>query len=237
MKVQMVPESKTFLKEIKNLPCYVRLMRKEDIAQVTKIDHEVFPTLWPPTNYKRELENRLAHYIVACDVRETVEEPRVEVASGKGLAGLASKVRRLFFGEEPPPSSREHVIGFAGFWIMADEAHLTNIAVRESSRRQGIGELLLILVIDLAIELKASIITLEVRASNTAAQSLYRRCGFIQVGLRRGYYISDREDGVLMSTENITSGSFQTHFQQVKQAYAERWGLALPQITRWSPTK
>lgn len=219
------------------MPYYVRLMRKEDIAQVTKIDHEVFPTLWPPTNYKRELENRLAHYIVACDARETAEESRVEVASGKDVSGLVSKVKRLFnymrfFGEELPPSSREHVIGFAGFWIMADEAHLTNIAVRESSRRQGIGELLLISVVDMAIELKASIITLEVRDSNTAAQSLYRKGGFIQVGLRRGYYISGREDGVLMSTENITSGSFQTHFQQVKQAYAERWGLALPQITR-----
>jgi len=215
----------------------MRLMRKEDIAQVTKIDHEVFPTLWPPTNYKRELENRLAHYIVACDARETVEEPRVEVASGKDVSGLMSKVKRLFnymrfFGEEPPPSSREHVIGFAGFWIMADEAHLTNIAVWESSRRQGIGELLLISVIDLAMELNASIMTLEVRASNTAAQSLYRKYGFIQVGLRRGYYINEREDGVLMSTENITSGSFQAHFQKVRQAYAERWKLALPKITR-----
>lgn len=217
------------------MPCYVRLMRKEDIAQVTKIDHEVFPTLWPPTNYKRELENRLAHYIVACDARETAEESRVEVASGKDVSGLMSKVKRLFnymrfFGEESSPSSREHVIGFAGFWIMADEAHLTNIAVRKSHRCQGIGELLLISIIDLAAELNTSTITLEVRASNTIAQSLYSKYGFVQVGLRRGYYVSEREDGVLMSTEDIHSDSFQARFQQLKQAYASRQGTALHQI-------
>ena len=49
------------------LVCYVRLMRKEDIPQVTEIDREAFPTLWPPANYQRELDNQLAHYIVACD--------------------------------------------------------------------------------------------------------------------------------------------------------------------------
>lgn len=224
------------------MPCYVRLMRKGDIAQVTKIDREVFPTIWPPANYQRELDNRLAHYIVVCDAEKTVEESRVEVTSGKGLSGLASKVRRLFnygrfFGEKLSPSGREYVIGFAGFWIMADEAHLTNIAVRESSRHQGIGELLLISVIDLAVELDASIMTLEVRASNTAAQSLYRKYRFTQVGLRRGYYINEREDGVLMSTENINVDSFQAHFQQLKQAYARRWGTPLHQIARKSSTK
>ena len=212
-------------------------MGKEDIAQVTEIDREAFPTQWPPANYQRELENWLAHYIVACDTGKTVEEPRVEVASRRGLSGLASRVRQLFnherfFGEESPPSRRRYILGFAGFWVMADEAHLTNIAVWESHRRQGIGELLLISIIDMAAELKASIITLEVRASNTSARSLYRKYGFTQVGLRRGYYISDREDGVLMSTENISSASFQAHFQHLKQAHARKWGTALRQIAR-----
>ena len=219
------------------MPCYVRLMGKEDIAQVTEIDREAFPTQWPPANYQRELENRLAHYIVACDAGKTVEEPRVEVASRRGLSGLVSRVRQLFnhepfFGKEPPPSRRRYILGFAGFWVMADEAHLTNIAVWESHRRQGIGELMLISIIDMAAELKASIITLEVRASNTSARSLYGKYGFTQVGLRRGYYISDREDGVLMSTENISSASFQAHLQHLKQAHARKWGTALRQIAR-----
>ncbi len=212
-----------------NLPCSVRLMRKEDIAQVTEIDRESFPTLWSPVNYQHELQNRLAHYIVAYDEEETVGEPEEKAAAEKHCSGLLSKVRRLFshnrfFAPGVPPSGKQYIVGFAGFWIMAGEAHITNIAVRERYRRQGIGELLLISIIDLAIELNAQFITLEVRASNTAAHSLYYKYGFTQVGLRRGYYTDNKEDGTLMSAENITSASFQAHLQQLKQAHSRKWG-------------
>ncbi len=217
------------------MACYVRPMRREDISQVTEIDRESFPTLWPPANYQRELQNRLAHYIVACDEDKIVEEP--QAPPEKGLCGLVSRVRRLFnrdrfFGNELPPIARQYIFGFAGFWIMADEAHITNIAMREKHRLQGIGELLLISTIDLAIELNARIITLEVRASNTAAQGLYGKYGFTQVGVRRGYYTDNREDGILMSTENITSASFQAHLNQLKQAHSGKWGIVLQQIAR-----
>ena len=209
---------------------YVRLMRKEDIAQVNEIDREAFPTQWPAANYQHELQNRLAHYIVACDEERTVEKPEVKTS------GLASRVGQLFnhrfFSNELPPSGEEYIIGFAGFWIMADEAHITNIAVRELHRCQGIGELLLISTIDLATELNARIITLEVRASNIVAQSLYHKYDFAQTGLRRGYYMDNREDAVLMSTENITSASFQAHLNRLKQAHSKRWGIALYQVAR-----
>jgi len=217
--------------------CYVRLMRREDIAQVTQIDREAFPTLWPPANYERELENRLAHYIVACDEEDKVEEPKVEAPLEKDPSGLASRVRHLFnynrfFSHELPESGKQYIIAFAGFWIMAGEAHITNIAVRELHRRQGIGELLLISMINLATELNARIITLEVRASNTAAQSLYYKYGFTQAGLRHHYYIDNKEDAVIMSTESITSVPFQAHLQRLKQAHSRKWGIALYQIAR-----
>ena len=218
------------------MSCYVRLMRKEDIAQVAEIDHEAFPTMWPPTNYRHELQNRLAHYIVAPDEARMVEETEEEVSPEKGISGLTSWVRRFLAKDNPvneqPSPREEYIIGFAGFWIMAEEAHLTNIAVREMHRHQGIGELLLISVIDLAVELKAHMITLEVRASNTAAQSLYSKYGFTQVGLRRGYYTDNREDAVIMSTENITSASFQACLNQLKQAHSGKWGIALYQVVR-----
>ena len=137
------------------MPYYVRLMRKEDIAQVAEIDREAFPTQWPPPNYQRELRNRLAHYIVACDGEKLVEQPRVRASSEKSLTGLASRLRQLFShnrfsSDELSPSIGHYIIGFVGFGILADEAHITSIAVRESCRRQGIGELLLISVIDMA---------------------------------------------------------------------------------------
>ena len=209
------------------MPFYVRPMRREDIAQVAEIDREAFPTLWPPANYRRELENRLAHYIVACDKGKKVDESEVKATLDKGFSGLASKVRRLFnhnrfFGNEMPPSAKEYVVGFAGIWTMADEAHITNIAVRDLYRRRGVGELLLISIIDLATELNVGFITLEVRASNTTAQSLYHKYGFTQVSLRHGYYTDNHEDAILMTTENITSAPFQAQLQQLKQAHSRK---------------
>ncbi len=213
------------------MPCYVRLMLREDIAQVSDIDREAFPTLWPPANYHHELQNQLAHYIVACDKEKTVDEPEVKAPPEKSFSRLISRVRQLFnhdrfFANELPPSDKKYIAGFVGFWIMAGEAHITNIAVRLPYRHQGIGELLLISAIDLATELNAHNITLEVRASNTSAQSLYQKCSFTQVGLRRSYYSDDKEDGILMSTENITSAQFQAHLNRLKQAHSKRWGIA-----------
>ncbi|MFC2014345.1 ribosomal protein S18-alanine N-acetyltransferase, partial [Chloroflexota bacterium] len=217
--------------------CYVRQMGREDIAQITEIDREAFPTLWPPANYRNELKNRLAHYVVACDGERAVEEPDARAVSEKYNSGLISRVRRLFnyerfVGNELPPPTREYIVGFAGLWLMADEAHVTNIAVREIHRCQGIGELMLIDIIDLATKLNACMLTLEVRASNIAAQSLYCKYGFTQVGVRRGYYTHDREDGVLMSTESITSASFQKRLQQLKQAHSEKWCIVLREGAR-----
>ena len=216
---------------------YVRLMRKEDVAQVTEIDREAFPTQWPPPNYQYELRNRLAHYIVACDDKKIVEQHEVKTPSGKSLTGLASRLKHLFSRNrlsrhELSPSTEHYILGFAGFWVMADEAHITNIAVREAYRRQGLGELLLIPVIDLARELKARIVTLEVRVSNTGAQNLYGKYGFTQVGVRRGYYTDNREDGLVMSTQDITLATFQAHLEQLKQNHFRKWGITLNQIAR-----
>ncbi len=208
----------------------VRVMGKEDIAQVTDIEREAFPTQWPPANYHRELQNRLAHYIVACDEEKTTKQPEAKVHSEEVTPSLASKLKRFFTGDyflgnKLPPSGRQYIIGFAGLWVMTDEAHITNIAARQAYRRQGIGELLLISIIDLATELNARIITLEVRASNTIAQNLYSKYGFTQADVRQGYYTNDREDAILMSTESITSAPFQARLQQLKRAHAAKLGI------------
>jgi ribosomal-protein-alanine N-acetyltransferase len=131
-----------------------------------------------------------------------------------------------FFDNKLPPSA-EYVIGFAGIWVIANEAHITNIAVRNLYRRQGIGELLLISIIEIAAKLKANIINLEVRVSNTPAQSLYYKYGFNQAGVRRGYYTDNREDALLMSTESITSAPFQARFQQLKEAHSRKYETSI----------
>jgi len=203
----------------------IRQMVKEDLNQVNQIDREAFPTQWPPPNYRQELQNRLAHYIVACDDSKTVEAP--EKKPRKGLFGLASRVmpwsRHSSTPDEvPSPVVKEYIVGFSGIWVLVDEAHITNIAVRQQYHGQGLGELLLIATIDLSGELKASMMTLEVRASNLVAQKLYSKYGFKQVGIRRGYYLDNHEDAVIMSTESITAPSFLSKLEELRVALAKK---------------
>jgi len=211
-------------------------MRKEDIPQVNEIDREAFPTQLPPPNYYNELQNRLARYVVCYSEPETAEEPEVKATPEESVSSLASKVKKWFnqgslFNNKQIAPAEQYISGFAGIWVMTDEAHITNIAVRKSHQRQGIGELLLITITDLATELNANFMTLEVRASNITARSLYKKYAFVQVGARQGYYLDNREDAVLMSTENLTSATFQAQLQELKQAHSRRYGIALYRLT------
>ncbi|MEK6721147.1 MAG: ribosomal protein S18-alanine N-acetyltransferase [Chloroflexota bacterium] len=95
------------------------------------------------------------------------------------------------------------VVGFAGMWLMVDEAHVTTFAVHHAWRRQGIGQRLIVGLLDLALERRASEMTLEVRLSNLGARRLYEKYGFRPVGLRPRYYSDDREDALIMTTPQL----------------------------------
>lgn len=118
----------------------------------------------------------------------------------------------------------DELAGFAGFWLMANEAHIVNLAVRECYQRQGVGELLLLSLIDLAANMRASLITLEVRASNEVAQKLYSKYGFSTRGIRRGYYSDNREDAVIMTVDDIASPGYRRRLKQLERAYNAKWG-------------
>ena len=216
----------------------VRPMRREDVVQVKEIDQEAFPTQLPPPDYRRELQNQLARLMVVCDDDKTAEKPEVPAVPTRGIAGLLARIKRLsrhnhFFNNHLNQAGNQYIAGFAGIWAIADEAHITNIAVRKSYQRQGIGELLMISIIDLAAELKADVVTLEMRASNTPARSLYQKFGFAEAGLHHGYYTDDREDAIIMTTESITSASFRARLQRLKQAHFQKHGTSnnlLPEI-------
>ncbi|UCH50821.1 MAG: ribosomal protein S18-alanine N-acetyltransferase [Chloroflexota bacterium] len=201
-------------------------MQERDIPQALEIDREAFPTQWPHPSYssfKQELRNRLACYIVVAEPKEpTLSE---QVTDNKTLW---QKFLRLFdhnhfFGEETSQSSKEYIIAIAGFWIMVDEAHITTLAIRNAYRRRGIGEWLLIQIIEMAAQFKANVVTLEARVSNREAQALYEKYGFHKVGIRRAYYTDNGEDAVIMTTDSLTSRNFQAHFQNLKQTHQHRW--------------
>ncbi|MBM4447245.1 MAG: ribosomal-protein-alanine N-acetyltransferase [Chloroflexi bacterium] len=204
----------------------IRRMQDGDIPQALEIDREAFPAQWPHPSYdsfKQELRNRLALYVVV--VKPSEIEATKQDTDDKGfwqkLQHLFDHAR--FFGEEVSPHQKEYIVGIAGFWIMVDEAHITTLAIRNAYRRQGIGERLLIQIIEMAAQLKANVVTLEVRVSNKQAQALYEKYRFQKVGVRRAYYTDNGEDAVLMTTDSLTSSVFQSHFKQLRQANKNRW--------------
>jgi [ribosomal protein S18]-alanine N-acetyltransferase len=95
------------------------------------------------------------------------------------------------------------IVGYAGVWLMVDEAHITTFAVDPRWRRQRIGERLLVAVLDVARQRRAREATLEVRLSNLPARRLYEKYGFKPVGLRPRYYSDDHEDALIMTTDPL----------------------------------
>jgi ribosomal-protein-alanine N-acetyltransferase len=92
----------------------------------------------------------------------------------------------------------EKIIGYCGVWIIIDEAHVTNLAVLPEYRGRKLGEALLMHVMEYAQLSKAKTLSLEVRVSNTIARSLYKKLGFQEGGIRKGYYTDNYEDAIVM---------------------------------------
>lgn len=90
------------------------------------------------------------------------------------------------------------IVGYCGMWLIVDEAHITNIAVLPEFRGQKLGEGILSMVMDIARQRGAKTMTLEVRVSNEVAQSLYRKLGFMNGGIRKNYYTDNYEDALVM---------------------------------------
>lgn len=92
----------------------------------------------------------------------------------------------------------KEIIGYCGSWVIIDEVHITNIAILPEYRGKKLGEALLRKVIEVVKGMGARKMTLEVRMSNYVAQSLYRKLGFLDGGVRRNYYSDNQEDALVM---------------------------------------
>lgn len=189
-------------------------MTEADIPQVLEIERESFPTTWPQTAYRRELANKLARYLVVVDEAHEPYQPRRQ--EGRSLL-------RIFRRPPEQPPAQHYVVGYVGVWLMVDEAHIVAIAVREAYRRRGIGELLLSQAIELALDNRQEVVTLEVRRSNYGAQALYEKYRFLKVGVRKRYYSDNHEDALIMSTPPIQDASYKEHLAYLRQRLERRW--------------
>ena len=210
-------------------------MRIEHIPAVSAIEKLSFPQPWPQNAYRREIaENRMAHYVVVRRLREPTEEAAAEpLQSSQSPASgdLLGRLKGLLRPPEPVRSPQldeelRSIVGYAGIWVMTDEAHVTTIASHPVVRRQGVGEFLLVALIHRAIEVGARWMTLEVRASNAIAQALYRKYTFKEMGVRRRYYSDNGEDALVMWNDALDSESFQAAMEHNEGKLAERLGSA-----------
>ena len=181
--------------------------------------------------FKRDINNKRACYLVAClesDESDADEdtEPEPEVGEEPGGSWLSRLAGRFGFGgaPEPPPPEDFAIAGYVSVWYQGDEAHITEIAVRQSLRGNGIGELLLIGSLRAAVEYGSHVMTLEARVSNFIAQRLYEKYSFKSVGIRKGYYSDNREDAVIMTTTPIKTQEYGRMFRELQDAWESRWG-------------
>jgi ribosomal-protein-alanine N-acetyltransferase len=195
---------------------FIEPMNDDDIEAVQAIERTCFTTSWSTSMYRRELRSpSTSRYIVA---RASTTPPPPRSTTHLIPYGRHRLVRtllaRFFHSSDTIP--QEPVVGYGGLSLVVDEGHIMIIAVDPIYRGQGVGELLLNGLIDLAFDLHMMTLTLEVRSSNKVAQNLYLKYGFKPVGNRPRYYTDNGEDALIMTTDPIQSPVYQHRLKEVR---------------------
>jgi ribosomal-protein-alanine N-acetyltransferase len=186
------------------LPYIVEPMTLDDINQVMEIERAVFPAPWSARAYQYEITKNV-HSVML--VVRPVGTPAGPLGHLKHRLGLV----------EP-----QSVVGYAGLWLLVDETHICTIAVHPQRQGEGLGELLLVSLLDQSMKLGARRATLEVRVSNRAALSLYLKYGFEIVSRRKRYYTDNNEDAFIMTTPPFETAGFQTNLDSCRSQLLAR---------------
>jgi ribosomal-protein-alanine N-acetyltransferase len=186
------------------LPYTVEPMTLADIDQVMEIERASFPLPWSARAYRYEIaENQHSTMLVV----------RPAVGTGGPFARLALHLGLI----TPHP-----LLGYAGFWLLVDEAHIFTIAVHPEWRGQGLGELLLFSLLEHGMKVGGLRATLEVRVSNRVALELYHKYGFELVSRRKRYYSDNNEDAYIMTTPPFETREFQTNLDRRRNELCAR---------------
>lgn len=175
-------------------------MTADDIQDVSRVERRCFTNPWPMSAYRRELANpgQNSYVVLREYVADEVDDHPAAPASSWRTLGRGP-LRHLGFRS----GHGGGIIGFAGMWHMFEEAHITTIGVEPGHRGKGLGEFLLMALVDEALRRGATWLTLEVRVSNETAQNLYRKYGFTVQGTRKRYYSDNNEDAWIMWSPSL----------------------------------
>jgi ribosomal-protein-alanine N-acetyltransferase len=118
---------------------------------------------------------------------------------------LSNELAHLFVARLLEGEWQGRVAGYSCTWAVVDEMHITSFAVHPDFRRRHVGHQLLAGILRRALELGCRQAVLEVRASNFGAQRLYGHFGFAPVAVRKGYYVDNQEDAIVMFVDDIAA--------------------------------
>lgn len=111
----------------------------------------------------------------------------------------------------------QEVVGYAGLFRAVDDGHITTVAVDPAWHRHGIATRMLLALARGAIERGCTNLTLEVRMSNSGAQALYQRFGFVPAGVRKGYYPETREDALIMWAHDVDTPEYAARLAGIEE--------------------
>jgi len=161
----------------------------DDLDVIIPLERQVFQDPWTRRMYLVDLtQNSLATYLAVRPAKRDGAET----------------------GPLPP------ILAWGGFWLMVDEAHIATIAAHPNWRGCGLGQWLMLALLDAAVGRGALIATLEVRVSNLAARTLYEKLGFEVTGHRPRYY-RDGEDGLIMTTPPLAEPALQQRLAKARE--------------------
>ena len=160
----------------------LRPMTTDDLPAVMVLEEELFaPDTWTEAMYRDELSRSDTRFYVVAEFH--LDEPDDE-------------------DDEEPEPAKPVMVGYGGLIAYDDEAHVATLGVTKALQGEGVGSLLLDALLAEA-DKRSPVVLLEVRADNDAAQRLYRRRGFTEIGRRRGYYQPSGADAVVMRRKRV----------------------------------
>jgi len=208
----------------------IEAMTQADVEEVSHLERRCFTNPWPVSAYRRELRAPQQNYYSV--LRDWPDEDAGVAQSGPNgpaahddhhQGGLRHRLATLAGNRlHGQPARRPSIIGFAGMWVLYEEAHITTIGVDPALRGQGLGELLLMDLFDEAMRRGATWVTLEVRVTNAPAQNLYRKYGFTIEGRRPRYYSDNNEDAFIMWSGSLKDPANAEQLGKLKRGIERR---------------
>lgn len=204
----------------------------EQLPAVVELDKVCFGGLWTLEGYRRELVSPSSDLLVLNLTRADFK------LGGNGNRVLETGNREQENPQNPlfpeatpsypipdnqsPIPDTQYLVGLGCSWGILDEAHITVLAVHPVYRREGLGLLLLSALLRLAQRRGLERATLEVRASNHAALSLYQKFGFKEAGRRRRYYKDTGEDALILWRGGLQKPEFAKTLEECHKSVCDR---------------